>query len=324
MAYALGHASPLWLLCGIAAYGVVEVLSAIRWQILLRVQGIQLSWGRVFLLTLIGVFFNFFIPGGTGGDVVKIYYLLKETPGKRSLALLSVLVDRILGLLGLAVLAAVLLGAQWPWLTSTPETAQYAWPAVIILIFTIGGIHFSWIVTRHGWVHKLPARFPGRDMLAELALAYTLYGRAWRASVAGILVSIASHVVFFGVFYSAARALAHDGMRIPTFGELSTIMPIINVLAAMPISIGGLGVRENLYQVFLSNLCDVSSSLAPAISVTGYALMVFWGLVGGVLYLFYRPTEHARLGEIRSEVASLGHAVAEEEVAMEIAEEEKR
>src|SRR5687768_8429401 len=74
MARALSDANVFWLLAGSTAYGLVELLSAVRWQWLLRVQGIRLSWARVLLLTLIGVFFNFFIPGGTGGDVVKVYY----------------------------------------------------------------------------------------------------------------------------------------------------------------------------------------------------------------------------------------------------------
>jgi len=323
MGQALSHASPAWLLAGIFCYGLTEVLSGIRWQLLLRVQGISLSWTRVFLLTLVGVFFNFFIPGGTGGDVVKIFYLLKETPGQRSLALLSVLVDRIAGVLGLALLAAGLIAARWSWLTSVPETERYVWPAIIIFVFTVGGIHFSWVITRRGLVHKLPPRFPGRDKLAELARAYTLYGRAWGASLLAIAISIAAHVSFFGVFYCAARALAHDDLRLPTFGELSTIMPVVNVLSAMPVSLGGLGVREGLFQVFLSQLCGVREAVAVLISSTGYFLTFFWGLVGGVVYLFYRPSEHARLREIRSEVATLEHAVAEEEVAMEIAREEK-
>ena len=324
MAEALSHANPLWILAGFLAYGVVEILSAMRWQMLLRVQGITLSWARVFLLMLIGIFFNFFIPGGTGGDVVKIFYLLKETPGQRSMALLSVLVDRILGLLGLAVLAGVLIGARWSWLTSNPQTAQFVWPGVIILIFTIGGIHFSWIVARHGLVHKLPARFPWRDKLADLALGYTVYGRAWRTSLVCIVISVAAHVGYFMVFYCAARSLAHDQIRIPTFGELCTIMPIVNVLTAMPISVGGLGVRENLFNVFLGQLCGVNEEVAVVTSSLGYFLTLCWGLLGGVLYLFYRPTEHAPLREIRTEVATLEHTVAEQEVAMEIAEEEKR
>lgn len=324
MAHALGHADVGWLLAGLAAYGVVELLSAIRWQWLLRVQSIDLSWSRVLLLTLIGVFFNFFIPGGTGGDVVKIFYLLKETPGQKSLALLSVLVDRIIGLLGLALLAAILIGARWSWLTSTPETAQYVWPGIIILVFTVGGIHFSWMVSRRGLVHKLPARFPGRDKLAEFALAYTLYGRGWRTSLAGLALSVAAHLAFFGVFYCAGRALAHDGIRLPTYGELSVIMPIVNVLSAMPISLGGLGVREGLFQVFLNQLCGVSEAVAVVMSSTGYFLMLIWGVVGGLLYWFYRPSEHARLRDIAAAVAKEEHSVAEEEVALEIAKEDKR
>jgi uncharacterized membrane protein YbhN (UPF0104 family) len=324
MARALSHANPLWLLAAIACYGFVELLSGIRWQWLLRVQGVQLSWARVFLLTLVGVFFNFFIPGGTGGDVVKIFYLLKETPGQRALALLSVLVDRIVGLLGLAILAAVLLGTRWPWLTSTPDTARYAWPAVIILIFTVGGIHFSWMVSRRGLVHKLPARFPGRDFLAELALAYMHYGRAWRVSLASLGLSVISHLSYFVLFYCVACAFEHEGVRLPTLADLTTIMPIVNVLAAMPVSLGGLGVREGLFQIFLSQLCGVSEAVAVVISSTGYLVTLSWGVVGGVLYLFYRPSEHARIREIQAEVATLGHAVAEEEMAMEIAEEEKR
>ena len=324
MARALPHANPLWMLGGILAYGVVELLTALRWQWLLRVQGINLSWARVFLLMLIGVFFNFVIPGGTGGDVVKIFYLLKETPGQRALALLSVLVDRMLGLLGLTLLAGVLIGTRWSWLTSTPDTARWVWAGVIILIFTIGGIHFSWIVTRRGWVHKLPARFPGRDKLADLALAYTLYGRAWRTSINCIAVSIAAHIGYFAVFYCAARSLAHEETRIPSFADLCTIMPIVNVLTAMPISIGGLGVRENLFMVFLGPLCGVNEGVATLSSSIGYFLTLCWGLLGGVLYMFYRPSEHARLREIETEVAALEHTVAEQEVAMEIAEEEKR
>jgi uncharacterized membrane protein YbhN (UPF0104 family) len=323
MLHALHHANALWLLLGIVAYGMVELISAIRWQWLLRVQGIDLGWTRIFLLTLIGVFFNFFIPGGTGGDVVKIFYLLKETPGQRALALISVLVDRIVGLLALALIAGVVLISQWSWLTSTPDTARYTWPAVVIYIFTLGGIHFSWLVTKRGAVHKLPARFPGRDKLAEMALAYGLYGRAWRTSLAGLFISIFAHVFYFAIFYCAARAFAHDDARLPTFGELFAIMPVINVLAAMPISLGGLGVREGLFEIYLNQLCGVSQAVAVVISSSGYLFTLAWGLIGGVFYLFYRPSAHAGLREIEKEVAEFEHAVAEEEVAQEIAEEKK-
>jgi uncharacterized protein (TIRG00374 family) len=72
MANTLSNANFNWLFLGFAMYGVVELVAGWRWQLLLRVQGIELGWFRVFSLLVIGVFYNFFIPGGTGGDVVKI------------------------------------------------------------------------------------------------------------------------------------------------------------------------------------------------------------------------------------------------------------
>ncbi|HSI11525.1 MAG TPA: lysylphosphatidylglycerol synthase transmembrane domain-containing protein, partial [Chthoniobacter sp.] len=176
----LRQADPGWLFLGFAMYGVVEIIAGWRWQLLLRVQGIELGWFRLSSLLLIGVFFNFIIPGGTGGDVVKIFYLLKETPGKRSVALLSVLVDRLVGLIALTVLAMVMITADWHWLMSYPEVARCVWPALIILVASLMGLHGSYIMTSRGWIHRLPARMPGRDKLAELALAYNLYGRTWR------------------------------------------------------------------------------------------------------------------------------------------------
>jgi hypothetical protein len=113
--------------------------------------------------------------------------------------------------------------------------------------------------------------------------------------------------------------LRHHSGPAPTFGQLCAILPIVNTLSAMPISVGGLGVREVLFQVFLYHLCAVPKTDALLISTTGYFLTFFWGLIGGTFYLFYRPTDHARLRDITSEVAALEHTVAEEEVALETA-----
>jgi uncharacterized protein (TIRG00374 family) len=323
MAETLRNANAAWLFLGFAMYGVVELVAGWRWQLLLRVQGIELGWIRLFFLLLIGVFFNFFIPGGTGGDVIKIFYLLKETPGKRTVALLSVLVDRLVGLIALTVFAAVLIAANWQWLMASQEVAKYVWPALIILGASFMGLHGTYIMTSRGWIHRLPARMPGRDKLAELALAYNLYGRTWKPTLAAFGLSFIAHVGYFAVFYCTAQALQHGSSRMPSFTEMCAIMPVVNTLSAMPISLGGLGVREGLFQIFLNRLCGVRESDAVLISSTGYLLTFCWGIIGGVIYLFYRPTDHARLRDIKSEVAELEHIVAEEEVALETADKNK-
>src|SRR5437667_10815959 len=94
MAVALRTADYRWVGAGILAYLIVEIAAAIRWQILLKVQKIRLSMPRVAGLFLIGMFYNQFLPGGTGGDIIKSYLILKETDTKAG-ALLAVVCDRL-------------------------------------------------------------------------------------------------------------------------------------------------------------------------------------------------------------------------------------
>ncbi len=321
MAKVLAGASAWGLFAGFVVYGLVELIAGVRWHMLLRVQGIVLARGRLVALVFIGLFFNFFIPGGTGGDVVKIFYLLKETPGRRAPALLSVVVDRLIGIIALTFIAGFFAVTRWHWLIGSPETARYVWPVLIVLGSSLGGLHFTYIVARHNLIHKLPARMPGRDKLAELAVGYNLYGKAWGATLAAFVLSIAGHLGYFAVFYCAAESFHLAGTRIPTLAELCAIMPIVNTITALPISLGGIGVREGLFELFLGQLCQVSAAVAVMISSVGYLLTLAWGLIGGIIYMFYRPSEHARLREIKAEVRAFEHAVAEEEIAHEAAAE---
>ncbi|MEI7963284.1 MAG: lysylphosphatidylglycerol synthase transmembrane domain-containing protein, partial [Verrucomicrobiota bacterium] len=68
MVLALGKADPLWLIPGFLCFGLVLLCGALRWQLLMRVQGIHLGLFRVWQLVMIGMFYNLFLPGGTGGD----------------------------------------------------------------------------------------------------------------------------------------------------------------------------------------------------------------------------------------------------------------
>ena len=317
IARTLVSANPKWLLIGLIAYGGVEFISAIRWQVLLRVQDFHLSFRRVLSLTMIGVFFNFFIPGGTGGDAVKMFYLVKETPGRRGMAILSVVVDRLIGLLALIVFAGVLIGLKWDWLRSAPATEPWLYLALAVLIASLLFLAVTFVITGFGLVHRLPAKFPGRDKLAELAMAYNVYGRALIPCGIAFVISIVAHIGNFGVFYCAIRALATSGMEIPSLAKFYAIMPIIGTITSLPISIGGVGWREKLFETFLGGLLSASAGVAVAISSMGYLMTLAWGLVGGVIYMCYRPSEHARMKAIRAEIRELEHEIAEEEIALE-------
>jgi len=307
MLKAIREAHLLWIFIGIIAYGVVEVLAMVRWQILLRVQGIRIPWHRLGSLLMIGILFNPVMPGGTGGDVVKIFYLIKETPGKKAQALLAVLIDRVIGLLGLILITGLIIWKKYQWLQQTDITRHLTWTLIAILLASLGGIVFSLTITGLNLVHKLPAKMPLRDKLIDLSIAYNLYAKAWKSSLGALLVSFGIHISSFFMFYSAAVSL---GARIPVINFVS-VMPIIGTISSIPISVGGTGVREALFKALLTPLCGVEDKIAVDISLLGFSMTLFWSVVGGVIYLFYRPTEHAKLSDMKHEVEELEHKVAE-------------
>src|SRR6266576_816509 len=133
MAAAIRDAQYRWVAISILAYFVVEIAAAFRWHVLLKVQGIHLSFLRLSGLFLIGMFYNQFLPGGTGGDIMKSYYLLKETPDKKAGALLAVVFDRFIGRVALVAITATLIALRYDFLSQKPETRNLLWLLLVLL-----------------------------------------------------------------------------------------------------------------------------------------------------------------------------------------------
>src|SRR4029453_4650980 len=133
MVEALRNAEYRWVLMGVFAYVLVEVAAAFRGHLLLKVQNIHLSIPRLIGLFFIGLFYNQFLPGGTGGDIIKSYYLLKETPDKKAGALLGGIFDRFIGLVALVAVTATLIALRYDFLAQKPESRNLLWLLLTLL-----------------------------------------------------------------------------------------------------------------------------------------------------------------------------------------------
>src|SRR2546423_6248964 len=128
--HALRGADWRWLALSWLVYGAVEALATVRWQMLLRVQGIIVSWGRAGMMVTVGLFFNMLLPGLVGGDAIRLYLLCQKVPRKKLRGTLSVAMDRLLGLASLLVLAAMVVLLRFQWLNHAPPTAQITYLAL--------------------------------------------------------------------------------------------------------------------------------------------------------------------------------------------------
>ena len=233
MGVALRTADYRWIVAALFAYFLVEFAAGVRWHILLKVQRIHLSIPRVSGLFLIGMFYNQFLPGGTGGDIVKSYLLLKETPGKATGALLAVVFDRLVGLVALITITGSL---DRPALQVADAVDRDA-ASCLVLLAVLGSavlmLLTSFVVSGLNLAHKLPQRFPGRERLIELSAAYHLYAHHWRATLVAFGVSIVAHLSTFATFLCVAYAFRAKVAVIDFFA----IMPIERTISSLPISV---------------------------------------------------------------------------------------
>jgi uncharacterized protein (TIRG00374 family) len=287
---------PLWTLLAFLCYAPMLAITAWRWSILLRVQNIVISFGRAFELCLVSHFFNAFLFGVTGGDMIKIYYATKTAPETKEAAGLSVVVDRLIGLAALLVFAVILCAGQYDFLNANAETRAAVWCvlAIAAAAVALGVVSLflpvlkNWAM-RRGWWQRLPLR----GLLERLLDAYLRYHSAWGANIEALVLSFFNHSCNFVMAYCVARALHLD---VPFWPFLS-ILPIINLLIALPISISGLGVREGLSVLFFS-LLGYDREHAMTFSLTLFFLMLIWSLIGGLLYLRYEPVPVALRDEV--------------------------
>ena len=93
-----------WLAAGLLVLLIALGLCLVRWKLVLEAMELHLSWPRTGAVFFIGHFFNSFMPGGTGGDLIKAYYSARETHHRKTEAVATIFIDRTTGLIALIVI----------------------------------------------------------------------------------------------------------------------------------------------------------------------------------------------------------------------------
>ena len=102
-----------WLMISLIFMGFTIVIGVIRWRIVLSVQGLKFSFRRAMGISLVAHFFNSFLLGATGGDLLKAYFASEETNHKKVETITTVAVDRLLGLFSMLLFCSILALINW-------------------------------------------------------------------------------------------------------------------------------------------------------------------------------------------------------------------
>ena len=263
---------------------MVEILGTVRWQILLRIQGIRVSWLRAGAIVMIGLFFTQFLPGGIGGDAMRLYFVFKLVPGRKVAATLSVALDRVLGLLTLLLLAGVTLSLRFNALTRSSSSRHIVYLALVILGASFAFVVLLFWLANVGLLPKLPGATPFRKVIIESEEALRRCRAHLLIMACAFLVTVAAHLAYYASYYCAGKSL-HASGHVASLADILSIMPLVDTIVSVPISFGGIGVRETLFQELLGNLSHVPSALAAFTGSLGFLNQAAWGLVGAAIFL---------------------------------------
>ncbi len=270
-----------------ALFSLGMLIVVTRWWRLLAVAGCPTSWGNAFRLTFLGMFFNLAVPGLTGGDLIKGVIAAKENPTRRADALVSVLVDRLLGLGVLAALGAVVI-------LISGETFQELRGPVLTLL-AIGALGFALYankpVRKATGLSALVDRLPFGEKLRSLDRAAMLYLRHPVELGLAILFSLANHLL---IIFGIAALGGAFGVEDVDLIDYLVLVPVANIVSALPVAPGGWGVGEAVFK-FLFEMIGASGVMGVAISVTFRLCQLTFGFIGGIFMLL--PSSKAEVRE---------------------------
>jgi uncharacterized membrane protein YbhN (UPF0104 family) len=261
-----------WIAIALTLLGLQIALVSLRWQRIAESCGGRLPPRRAMLYTLIGSFFSQVLPSTVGGDAARIWLLARDARAWKS-AIFSVLIDRVAGLIWLAILVLICL----PWslaLIQNPVSrtaliligvAGVAAPTGLFALSLLGRTSFArWKVFQH---------------LTNIAtIAWTTLTSP-RAGPSIAVISITVHLMTVVVLWSCAQAI---GSSFTLLNSLLLIPPVI-LIAAVPISIAGWGVRESA-MIAAFSYAGLPQGDGVLVSILFGASNFFIGTVGGIAW----------------------------------------
>ncbi len=277
------ESDPGLALWAVVLFAPVSILAAIRLVWMLAVQRMRLSLWNAIKLTFAGNFFNFALPGMTGGDLIKAYYITRFTHRKTE-AVTTIFLDRVIGLASFVIMAALmLLIAQ-----DSSRLGGLALPLGLILAgLAVGAvIVYSRRIRKVLRLRQIVERLPLSHQLQRIADA-TLAMRQHKTLVLlSLLITFVLQTVVILSAIVMARALHMEG----SFASFFVYIAIGYVIAAVPISPPqAIGVMEFFYVLFFTADGRNTASQAVALAVAARLIQLLWALPGVLVPLFGTP-----------------------------------
>ncbi len=277
--------APIPLHFYVASFGILvagQALYVFKWQVVLNAMGLRLRFWDLAELYLLGTFFNNFLPTMIGGDAARVYYLGRQH-GYATIAT-SVFVDRGLGFLSTAAWGSALV---W-WLDITTPAFVIARQALTVLGIVLAVVVVAALTMRLAPLVVVLRRVSPMRRIAEGVELVRKRGRPLRRRPAALgVVLVTSFLYFLPLAWSYQTYFRlSSGLEVP-YAAIVLVLVAIAVLSNIPISLNGIGLREQLHYLLFGSL-GVSKELAVGISLIVFSQFLILSVLGGLVWLRQR------------------------------------
>lgn len=285
-----GLIQPSVLFMGLPLIGFVLFSAGKRFQSLSL---IHLTTFKSWQLVLMGTFFNFFIPGGVGGDLVKGVVMRKNLETTSTSAAFTVIMDRVLGLATMSFLSVLAFIFVPPHLKSSPKVQVLALFLLLISVFIFLGFYLLVSAeVREKFLFRLipylPQKIKNKFLIFHDKQKIKSYKvtQLVKASIWSVLSQMSSILFFFLIGKSLFYELS---VSLPVF---FFVVPIGFMLTAIPISPGGIGVGQAAFYFLFQRAIGYENELG-VVAVSGFQFyQLIWGFLGLYYFIFLKKKVH--------------------------------
>lgn len=263
-------------------------LAVYRWEMLLKGADVHISHLRILISYAGAVFFNLFLPSSIGGDFMRSLDLTRHTSRPKEI-IASVFLDRLSGYAALVILVLLALLAGY-----NLRLDRVIYVSVAVLVILLAGILLAVFNPYLYRKTKSLLRLPFESNLKEVlyGLHHEIY--IFRHKKWVLIKNLACSLLLQGGQFIATYLIALSlGINLkPVYFFI--LIPVISAVTMLPISIGGLGLRDAT-TIMLFSRVGLGKDLAFALSLVGDLFVFAIGIIGGLVYvstLHHRRVQH--------------------------------
>lgn len=277
----LKEVNPSWIVIAVCLLGVGRLITGWRWRVLLNIQGIHIPFPTILSFLFVSNFFNTFLPSTIGGDAMRASDSSRHSrlPAE---SITTIVVERMMGICALATIAFVCFLYR---VGSNGNLLPFFWPVSLLVILTYAAL----ILVLNRRLAEFAAAAVGKTHLKgvsrRIRKVSSVLSELKRDKASMLKAGLLSLLLQVNVIIFTYVAALSVNLRIPLI-DFFVIVPIILVILILPVSINGIGLRENAYALMFAGY--ITGEEAVALSWVLLALSLFLGGVGGIFYIARR------------------------------------